>query len=105
MTDEIGDSIPSNGIHHGNETAISCSPKVEGGSNGNVVFSREAPLVSREDLSISTCSCEAEKLKSRLAASDSEPGKNEMKLSRQDRIELGRFFRVLVHMIGSSLGV
>ncbi|CAI9770943.1 unnamed protein product [Fraxinus pennsylvanica] len=41
----------------------------------------EAPLVSREDLSISTCSCEAEKLKSRLAASDSEPGKNEIKLN------------------------
>ncbi|XP_022874177.1 ankyrin repeat protein SKIP35-like [Olea europaea var. sylvestris] len=40
-----------------------------------------------------TCSCGAEKLKSRLTASDSEPGKNEKKLSRQDRIEVGRFFQ------------
>ncbi|CAA2974753.1 Hypothetical predicted protein [Olea europaea subsp. europaea] len=92
-TDETGDLTVSNGNHHGNETVVISSPKVEGGSNANVVFSREAPLVSREDLSISTCSCGAEKLKSRLAASDSEPGKNEKKFSRQDRIELGRFFQ------------
>ncbi|KAL2470078.1 Ankyrin repeat protein SKIP35 [Abeliophyllum distichum] len=90
-TDENGGSTPSNGNHCENE--IISSPKIEGGSNGNVVFSREAPLVSREDLCISTCSCGAEKLKSRLAASDSELGKNEKKLSRQDRIELGRFFQ------------
>ncbi|KAL3828417.1 hypothetical protein ACJIZ3_017219 [Penstemon smallii] len=71
--------------------------KGEGGSHGHghgtVVFSREAPLVVKGDLSISSCSCGAEKLKSRLAASDSERGKNERKLSRQDRIELGRLFQ------------
>ncbi|KAL7127956.1 hypothetical protein ABFS83_14G284600 [Erythranthe nasuta] len=65
-----------------------------GGSHGNVVFSREAPLVIKEDPSMSSCSCGAEKLKLRLAAaSDSEPGKNGRKLSRQDRIELGRLFQ------------
>ncbi|KAK6116829.1 hypothetical protein DH2020_049459 [Rehmannia glutinosa] len=69
------------------------SEKGEGGSHGNVVFSREAPLVIKEDLSISSCSCGAEKLKSRLAAADSETGKNGRKLSRPDRIELGRLFQ------------
>ncbi|KAM7489320.1 hypothetical protein LguiB_026804 [Lonicera macranthoides] len=74
------------------------------GSNGNVVFSREAPLVGK-DQGISVggsggCSCGgAKKLKSRLlAGTDLEPGKSEKigqekKLSRQDRIELGRLFQ------------
>ncbi|KAL7085760.1 hypothetical protein ACP275_14G299100 [Erythranthe tilingii] len=71
------------------------SEKGDGGvSHGNVVFSREAPLVIKDDPSMSSCSCGAEKLKLRLAAaSDSEPGKNGRKLSRQDRIELGRLFQ------------
>ncbi|KAL6578212.1 Ankyrin repeat protein skip35 [Orobanche minor] len=69
------------------------SEKGEGGSHGNVVFSREAPLVIKEDFSLSSRSCGAEKLKSRLAAYESESGKNGRKLSRQDRIELGRLFQ------------
>ncbi|KAL3642163.1 Ankyrin repeat protein skip35 [Castilleja foliolosa] len=52
---------------------------------GNVIFSREAPI----SISSSSCSCSAEKLKSKLA----ENVKNEKKLSRQDRIELGRLFQ------------
>ncbi|KAL8487207.1 hypothetical protein ACS0TY_023759 [Phlomoides rotata] len=88
---------------HGSEIVIFNSEKGEGGSHGNVVFSREAPLVIKEDMSISSCSCGAEKLKSRLAASDSEPGKNGRKLSRQDRIELGRLFQGAVSSHGWEL--
>ncbi|KAL0392406.1 UNVERIFIED_CONTAM: Ankyrin repeat protein SKIP35 [Sesamum radiatum] len=89
--DEI--SRASNESKHGTEIVAFSSEKGEGGTHGNVVFSREAPLVIKEDSSISACSCGAEKLKSRLAASNSEPGKNGRKLSRQDRIELGRLFQ------------
>ncbi|GFP87158.1 ankyrin repeat protein skip35 [Phtheirospermum japonicum] len=68
--------------------------KGDGASHGNVVFSREAPLVIKQDFSISSCSCGAEQLKSRLAASESaDSGKDGRKLSRQDRIELGRLFQ------------
>ncbi|KAL8491645.1 hypothetical protein ACS0TY_023296 [Phlomoides rotata] len=88
---------------HGSEIVVFNSEKGEGGSHGNVVFSREAPLVIKEDMSISSCSCGAEKLKSRLAASDSEPGKNGRKLSRQDRIELGRLFQGAVSSHGWEL--
>lgn len=93
-----------------NETEISSlsneiivlSPDKDEGSNGNVVFSREGPLVSidskKSDEEGVFCSCGAKKLKSRLAASDFELGKNEKsgqekKLSRQDRLELGRLFQ------------
>nr|GMD88586.1 ankyrin repeat protein SKIP35-like [Ipomoea batatas]GMD95384.1 ankyrin repeat protein SKIP35-like [Ipomoea batatas] len=72
------------------------------GSNRNVVFSREAPLAGK-DFRASTgaggaCSCGAKKLKFRTKTSDSETGKDdkpgqEKKLSRQDRIELGRLFQ------------
>ncbi|KAK4387862.1 Ankyrin repeat protein SKIP35 [Sesamum angolense] len=89
--DEI--SRASNESKHGTEIVAFSSEKGEGGTHGNVVFSREAPLVIKEDSSISACSCGAEKLKSRLAASNSESGKNGRKLSRQDRIELGRLFQ------------
>ncbi|KAI3459894.1 hypothetical protein Pfo_016557 [Paulownia fortunei] len=92
-TAETEISRMSNESKHGTEIVVFSSEKGEGGSHGNVVFSREAPLVIKEDLSVSSCSCGAEKLKSRLAASDSEPGKNGRKLSRQDRIELGRLFQ------------
>ncbi|KAG6406149.1 hypothetical protein SASPL_133748 [Salvia splendens] len=78
---------------HGSELVSFSSNKCEGGRHENVVFSREAPLAVKEDVSISSCSCGAEKLKSRLAASDSLPGKSGRKLSRQDRIELGRLFQ------------
>ncbi|KAK4343908.1 hypothetical protein RND71_037002 [Anisodus tanguticus] len=67
------------------EMEVERSDKGEG-SNGNVVFSREAPLVHKD----STCSCGGvNKIKSRLVNSDSES----KKLSRQDRIELGRLFQ------------
>lgn len=65
------------------------------GSNGKVVFSREAPLVHNKDLIAGGCSCGVNKIKSRLENSDSENEKSvpEKKLSRQDRIELGRLFQ------------
>lgn len=105
---EIGNSEneisrASNKGKHGSEIVVFKSEKGEGGSHGNVVFSREAPLVIKEDMSISSCSCGAEKLKSRLAASDSQPGKNGRKLSRQDRIELGRLFQGAVSSHGWEL--
>ncbi|XP_010313980.1 ankyrin repeat protein SKIP35-like isoform X1 [Solanum lycopersicum] len=77
-------------------------PSEEGeGSNGNVVFSREAPLVHKDFRSSAVaggCSCGVNKIKSGIANSDSELGKSEesgleKKLSRQDRIELGRLFQ------------
>ncbi|KAL7106472.1 hypothetical protein ACP275_07G115900 [Erythranthe tilingii] len=69
------------------------------GCHSNVIFSREAPLVIKEDLNTSPCNCSVEKLKSKLAASASasasasDKGKIERKLCRQDRIELGRLFQ------------
>ncbi|XP_057957057.1 ankyrin repeat protein SKIP35-like [Malania oleifera] len=69
------------------------------GDGSNVVFSREAPLLGREDTRVSsgTCGCSANKLKSRMVPTDLELGKektgHEKKLSRQDRIELGRLFQ------------
>ncbi|XP_073136491.1 ankyrin repeat protein SKIP35 [Henckelia pumila] len=78
---------------HGTNIANFNSEKSGGGSHNNVVFSREAPLVIKEDLNTSACTFGAEKLKSRLIASECEHGKNEKKLSRVDRIELGRLFQ------------
>lgn len=88
-------SMMSKDGKHGSEAEAVAfgSEKCEGRSHGNVVFSREAPLVAKEDFSTSSCSCGAEKLKSRLAASESQPGKGGRKLSRPDRIELGRLFQ------------
>ncbi|XP_009760838.1 ankyrin repeat protein SKIP35-like [Nicotiana sylvestris] len=74
------------------------------GSNGNVVFSRESPLVSKDFRSSAIvgggggCNCGVNKLKARLSSSDCEVGKNEKsghekKLNRQERIELGRLFQ------------
>ncbi|XP_059277449.1 ankyrin repeat protein SKIP35-like isoform X1 [Lycium ferocissimum] len=71
-----------------NEIVVLPSEKGEG-SNGNVVFSREVPLVHKD----STCSCGGgNKNKSRVANADSE-SVPEKKLSRQDRIELGRLLQ------------
>lgn len=96
MEMDTADTEISN-VDYGNkldsDIVVLSSEKGDGASHGNVVFSREAPLAAKDDLSPSACSCGAEKLKSRLAASDSEPGKNGRKLSRQDRIELGRLFQ------------
>ncbi|TQD71814.1 hypothetical protein C1H46_042647 [Malus baccata] len=66
------------------------------GEGSNVVFSREGPLVRKE--SRMPTSCSAKKLKSRVDAVDSNLERRdkvgqEKKLSRQDRIELGRMFQ------------
>ncbi|KAM7266599.1 hypothetical protein ACFE04_004496 [Oxalis oulophora] len=69
-------------------------------NNNNVVFSREAPLISKE--LTGSCSCSSvKKLKARvtMATTDStelareEKIAHERKLSRQDRVELGRLFQ------------
>lgn len=71
---------------------------LEKGEGSNAVFSREAPLLSK-DLQISSgCSCSAKKLKSRMSVTELEHRKKDKngqdrKLSRQDRIELGRMFQ------------
>ncbi|KAA8532192.1 hypothetical protein F0562_006666 [Nyssa sinensis] len=87
-TCDTGNGSPNN--------EISVFPSENGG--GNVVFSREAPLVSKDPRISRGCSCGAKKLKSRMVTAVSETGKNEKighakKLSRQDRIELGRLFQ------------
>lgn len=73
----------------------------ERGEGSDVVFSREGPLVSRESRISSSCGYSSKKHKSRVAAVDSELAKkekvgHEKKLSRQDRIELGRLFQSAV---------
>ncbi|EPS60182.1 hypothetical protein M569_14622 [Genlisea aurea] len=80
---------------NGDEVAVFGTEKVEEEEQGNPVFKgEEAPLMSNEaELGLNPCHCSAEKLKSRLAASEFEAGKNSRKLSRQDRIELGRLFQ------------
>ncbi|XP_073311979.1 ankyrin repeat protein SKIP35-like [Primulina huaijiensis] len=88
-----GFSSQSNEKEHGMNNSVFSSEKVEEGRPSNVVFSRESPLQIKEDSSMNAFSLGAEKLKSRLAASDCKKGKNERKLSRQDRIELGRVFQ------------
>ncbi|XVF54985.1 hypothetical protein PTKIN_Ptkin06aG0000300 [Pterospermum kingtungense] len=71
---------------------------LEKGEASNVVFSREAPLVSKESKMSGSCSCSLKKLKSSVAAKESELCQKEKsehgkKLSRQDRIELGQLFQ------------
>ncbi len=71
---------------------------LEQGEGSNVVFSREGPLVRNDSRLSSGCCCSVKKLESRVIATDSEVGKNEKsgdekKLSKQDRIELGRLFQ------------
>lgn len=83
-----------------NESVVFPSENGEG-SNGNVVFSRESPLVRkgfRSSAVVGGCNCGVNKLKARMASSDGEIGKNEKsgaekKLNRQERIELGRLFQ------------
>lgn len=83
-----------------NESVVFPSEDGEG-SNGNVVFSRESPLVHKDFRSsavVGGCNCGVNKLKARMASSDGEIGKNEKsgrekKLNRQERIELGRLFQ------------
>ncbi|KAF5466175.1 hypothetical protein F2P56_016125 [Juglans regia] len=70
----------------------------EQGEGSDVVFSREGSLVRKELILSGGCCCKIKKLKSRIITTDSEVGKkeklgHEKKLSRQDRIELGRLFQ------------
>lgn len=70
----------------------------EKGEGSNAVFSREAPLLTK-DLRISnSCCCSAKNIKSRMSVTELEHRKKDKngqdrKLSRQDRIELGRMFQ------------
>ncbi|RWR83935.1 ankyrin repeat protein SKIP35 [Cinnamomum micranthum f. kanehirae] len=71
---------------------------LEKGEGSNAVFSKEAPLLSKEPRISSACSCSAKKLKSRMSVTEPEHWKKDKngqdrKLSRQDRIELGRMFQ------------
>lgn len=71
---------------------------LEKGEGSNVVFSREAPLVISESRVSAACSCSARKYKSGFVGTDSGMGKkersgNEKRLSKQDRVELGRIFQ------------
>ncbi|XP_068666169.1 ankyrin repeat protein SKIP35-like [Aristolochia californica] len=70
----------------------------EKGEASNVVFSRESPLLTQDTKISGACGCAAKKLKSRMPASEPESRKRdkngpERRLSRQDRIELGRMFQ------------
>lgn len=78
-----------------NEIAVFTPEK---GEASDVVFSREAPLVSTQPVISGACPCGAKKLKSRMVSAESEVSQNkeighEKKLSRQDRIELGHMFQ------------
>ncbi|KAK7824595.1 ankyrin repeat protein SKIP35 [Quercus suber] len=74
---------------------------LEQGEGSNVVFSREGPLVKKDSRLSTGCCCSVKNLKSQAFATDSEVRNNEKfgdekKLSRQDRIELGRLFQTAV---------
>lgn len=82
----------------GQRNGIQGFASAKGDGSDDVVFSREGPLIMKESRMPGGCSCSTKKLKSRVDATDSEPGKkekfvHEKKLSRQDRIELGRLFQ------------
>lgn len=102
MEDEKKSVMGSDGLDLANGTASPQKEMVdftpEKGESSDVVFSREEPLVSKEPRVSSGCTCGAKKVKSGMLSEDSELSKNEKvghekKLSRQDRIELGRLFQ------------
>ncbi|CAL5348142.1 unnamed protein product [Camellia sinensis] len=102
MEDEKKSVMGSDGLNLANGTASPQNEMVdftpEKGESSDVVFSREEPLVSKEPRVSSGCTCGAKKAKSGMLSEDSELSKNEKvghekKLSRQDRIELGRLFQ------------
>lgn len=102
MEDEKKSVMGSDGLDLANGTASPQNEMVyftpEKGESSDVVFSREEPLVSKEPRVSSGCTCGAKKVKSGMLSDDSELSKNEKvghekKLSRQDRIELGRLFQ------------
>ncbi|KAJ8774720.1 hypothetical protein K2173_017166 [Erythroxylum novogranatense] len=68
------------------------------GEGSNVVFSREAPLISKESRRTRVCDCSSKKLKSHMVGVETGTGRKETmgyekRLSRQDRVELGRLFQ------------
>uniref|UniRef100_A0A1D1YGP1 F-box/ankyrin repeat protein SKIP35 n=1 Tax=Anthurium amnicola TaxID=1678845 RepID=A0A1D1YGP1_9ARAE len=87
----------------GNERGDGSEPlKQEKGEGSNVVFSREAPLLNKEPETHGRCSCGTKKYRSRALATsddsqvrkkDKDKDMQDRKLSRQDRIELGRMFQ------------
>lgn len=102
MEGEKKSVMGSDGLDLANGTASPQNEMVdftpEKGESSDVVFSREEPLVSKEPRVSSGCTCGAKKVKSGMLSDDSELRKNEKvghekKLSRQDRIELGRLFQ------------
>ncbi|KAL7209014.1 hypothetical protein ACSBR1_030709 [Camellia fascicularis] len=102
MEDEKKSVMGSDGLDLANGTASPQNEMAdftpEKGESSDVVFSREEPLVSKEPRVSSGCTCGAKKVKSGMLSEDSELSKNEKvghekKLSRQDRIELGRLFQ------------
>lgn len=75
---------------------IASSHKNEGGEGGsNVVFSREAPLIGKDPTGTNNpgecCGCSAKKLN--FKGSEDLIDKEQKKLNRQERIELGRVFQ------------
>ncbi|WCJ43381.1 Ankyrin repeat family protein [Euphorbia peplus] len=85
--DEVGSSM--------NEIQQLTSEKGEG---SNVVFSREGPLIGKESRRSGVYRCGAKKLKSHVIVTEFEIDKKEnighdKRLTKQDRIELGRLFQ------------
>lgn len=72
---------------------------LEKGEGSNVVFSRESPLLGKESRIPKAYGCSAKRLRSRAAELSEEPEKEkdksklDRKLSRSERIELGRMFQ------------
>ncbi|KAL5998413.1 Ankyrin repeat protein skip35 [Asimina triloba] len=71
---------------------------LEKGEGSNVVFSREAPLLSKDLRICSSHGCSMKKPRSRTAGAEvglhkKDKSIQERKLNRQDRIELGRIFQ------------
>ncbi|KAJ4968288.1 hypothetical protein NE237_014989 [Protea cynaroides] len=93
---EIG--IEKNGIGNSKDNGEAISILSEKGEGSNVIFSREAPLLSKDPIISGGCSCSPKKHKSKISTADFELRKKDRngqdkKLSRQDRIELGRMFQ------------
>jgi len=95
--------IDDNGVRENANENVE-SPSSEKGEGSNVVFSRESPLLTKNP----QVSKGYKRKKPRLRASDSaeeecetrrkvkDKSKQEKKLSRQERVELGRMFQVAV---------
>ncbi|CAL9046629.1 ankyrin repeat protein SKIP35-like [Musa acuminata AAA Group] len=82
----------------------------EKGEGSTVVFSREAPLLTKDALISKDYGCGSKKIRSRASVlmeesevRSKDKWKQEKKLSRQDRIELGRLFQRVVSSQDSEL--